>query len=66
MPASYWSPSTSISLRGLAFKVNPIVLRTAGIDLILGMDWMKQHRVVIQCQEKAIVVTSLSGRPNQY
>jgi hypothetical protein len=38
MPANYWSPSTSIFLRGVAFKVNPIVLRTAGIDLILGMD----------------------------
>jgi hypothetical protein len=49
MPASYWSPSTSISLRGVDFKVNPIVLRTARIDLILGMDWMKQHQAVIQC-----------------
>ena len=61
MPASYWSPSTSISLRGVDFKVKPIVLRTAGIDLILGMDWMKQHRAVIQCQEKSVVVTSLNG-----
>jgi hypothetical protein len=25
------------------------------------MDWMKQHRVVIQCQEKAVVVTSPNG-----
>jgi hypothetical protein len=25
------------------------------------MDWMKQHRVVIQCQEKSVVVTALSG-----
>ena len=61
MPASYWSPSTSISLRGVDFKVKPIVLRTAGIDLILEMDWMKQHRAVIQCQEKSVVVTSLNG-----
>ena len=61
MPASYWSPSTSISLRGVDFKVKPIVLRTVGIDLILGMDWMKQHRAVIQCQEKSVVVTSLNG-----
>jgi hypothetical protein len=49
MPTSYWSSSTSISLRGVDFKVNPIVLRIARIDLILGMDSMKQHRVVIQC-----------------
>jgi hypothetical protein len=34
MPASYWCPSTSISLRGVDFKVNPIMLRTAGIDPI--------------------------------
>jgi hypothetical protein len=61
MPASYWSPSTSISLRGVDFNVNPIVLRTAGIEIILGMDWMKQYRAVIQCQEKAVVVTSPSG-----
>ena len=38
MPASYWSPSTSISLRGVDFKVKPIVLRTTGIDLIL--EWI--------------------------
>jgi hypothetical protein len=25
------------------------------------MDWMKQHRAVIQCQEKSVVVTSPSG-----
>jgi hypothetical protein len=61
MPALYWSPSTSISLRGVDFKVKPIMLRTTKIDLILGMDWMKQHRAVIQCQEKSVVVTSLNG-----
>ena len=32
-----------------------------GIDLILGMDWMKQHGAVIQCQERAVVVTSPGG-----
>ena len=25
------------------------------------MDWMKQHRAVIQCQERSIVVTSPNG-----
>ena len=48
-------------LKGVDFKVKPIVLRTAGIDLILGMDWMKQHRATIQCQEKYVVVTSPNG-----
>ena len=34
------------------------MLRTSGIDVILGMDWMKQNRAVIQCQEKVVVVTT--------
>jgi len=41
--------------------VKPIVLKTMGIDLILGMDWMKHHGAVIQCQEKSVVVTSPGG-----
>jgi hypothetical protein len=39
IPASYCCLPTSLILRGVEFKVTPIVLRTAGIDLILGMDW---------------------------
>jgi hypothetical protein len=34
-------------LRGVEFKIAPIVLRTFGIDVILGMDWMKQNQAVI-------------------
>jgi hypothetical protein len=43
MQASYCCLPTSLSLRGVEFHVSPIVLRAAGIDLILGMDWMKQN-----------------------
>ena len=37
------------------------MLRTTGIDVILGMDWMKQQQAVIQCQEKAVVLTTSKG-----
>ena len=36
----------------------PIVLKTSGIDVILGMDWMMQQQAVIQCKEKVVVVTA--------
>jgi hypothetical protein len=36
--------------------VSPIVLRTAGIDLILGMDWMMQQEAEIQCKRKSVVL----------
>ena len=61
MQASYHCLLTSLSLRGVEFKVSPIVLRTSNIDVIMGMDWMKQNRAVIQCQEKVVVVTTLNG-----
>ena len=60
MQASYRCLSTSISLRGVEFKVSPIVLRTSSIDVILGMDWMMQQ-VVIQCKEKAVALTTPKG-----
>ena len=53
MQASYCCLLTSLSLRGVEFQVTPIVLRTSGIDLILGMDWMMQQQVVIQCKESS-------------
>jgi hypothetical protein len=47
MSASYRCLPISLILRGVEFKVSPIVLRTAGIDLILGMDWMMQQQAEI-------------------
>ena len=47
MQASYRCLPTSLSLRGVEFKVSPIMLRTSGIDVIPGMDWMKQQKAVI-------------------
>ena len=41
--------------------MTPIVLRTSGIDVILGMDWMMQQQAVIQCQEKVVIVTAQNG-----
>ena len=61
MQASYRCLLTSLSLRGVEFKVSPIVLRTSSIDVILGMDWMMQQQAVIQCKEKVVVVTAPNG-----
>ena len=62
MQASYRCLPTSLFLRGVEFKVSPIVLRTSGINVILGMDWMKENRAVIQCQEKVVVIAPNGDR----
>ena len=33
-------PGLSIKLRGVDFPINPIVLESGGIDMILGMRWL--------------------------
>ena len=37
------------------------MLRASGIDVIMGMDRMKQQQAVIQCKEKVVVVTAPNG-----
>jgi hypothetical protein len=34
-------------LKGIEFTASHVVLKTSGIDDILGMDWLKQRRAVI-------------------
>jgi len=51
----------NLTLRGVDFKVSPIVLRTAGIDLILGIDWMMQQDAKINCEGKVMEITSPTG-----
>jgi hypothetical protein len=59
IPTSYCCLPISLSLRGIDFKVSPIVLRIARIDLIL--DWMMQQKAVILCKEKAVELESPAG-----
>jgi hypothetical protein len=61
MLASYCCPLASLSLRRVDFPVSPVVLRTSGIDVILGMDWMKQHLAMIQCKEKVVTLITPKG-----
>jgi len=61
IPVSYCCPSASLSLRGLDFPVSPMIMRTSGIDVILGLDWMKKYTMEIKCKEKMVVVTTPKG-----
>jgi len=50
IPVSYCCPSASLSLRGVDFPISPIIMRTSGIDVILGLDWMKKYTTEIKCK----------------
>jgi hypothetical protein len=45
-------PAVSVSIRGVDFPSNLILLNSKGIDIILGMDWLSKYDGVIQCAKK--------------
>jgi len=51
-------PPNYFITKGVEFKICPIVLRASGIDVILGMDWMKQQDASIQCKGKVVALTT--------
>jgi hypothetical protein len=66
MHARHVCPKVSILIRGVEFLVNLIVLKSKGIDVILGMDWLRKHNGLIDCAKKAIRLTPRSGKELEY
>ena len=42
------------------FMSSPIVLGNSDIDLILGMDWLSQHKAFLDCAAREIMLTHSS------
>jgi hypothetical protein len=54
-------PAVSISIMGIDFLSNLILLDSKGIDIVLGMDWLSKYDGVIQCAKKAVRLTKKDG-----
>jgi hypothetical protein len=61
MMTKHICPAISITIRGVDFLVNLIVLDSKGIDIILGMDWLRKYDGVILCAKRAIRLTKEDG-----
>jgi hypothetical protein len=62
MPARQLCPKVNLKIRWVDFVTNLIVLKSKGIDVILGMDWLSNHKVLINCAMKSVKLTTLEGR----
>jgi hypothetical protein len=54
-------PVVSITIRGVDFMANLIVMDSKGIYIILGMDWLRKYDGVILCTKRAIRLTKKDG-----
>jgi hypothetical protein len=61
MRTNHICPEVSITIRGVDFPSNLILLDSKGIDIILGMDWLSKYNRVIQCSRKAVKLTKKDG-----
>jgi hypothetical protein len=61
MRTKHICPAVSITIRGVDFPSNLILLDSKGIDIILGMDWLSKYDGVIQCTRKTVKLTKKDG-----
>jgi hypothetical protein len=61
MRTKHICPAVNISIRGVDFPSNLILLDSKGIDIILGMDWLSKYDGVIQCARKTVKLTKKDG-----
>jgi hypothetical protein len=68
MPARQLCPKVNLKIRGggVDFIANLIVLESKGIDVILGMDWLRKHKVLINCAKKSAKLTTPDGKEMEF
>jgi hypothetical protein len=54
-------PAVSVSIRGVDFLSNLIILDSPGIDIIIDMDWLKKYDGVIHCAKCVVQLVSANG-----
>jgi hypothetical protein len=61
MRTKHICPAVSITIRGVDFLANLIILDSKGIDIILGMHWLRKYDGVILCAKRTIRLTKEDG-----
>jgi hypothetical protein len=66
MPARKLCPKKNLKIKGVDFVTNLIFLESKGIDVILGMDWLSKHKILINCANKSVKLTTLEGKKMEF
>jgi hypothetical protein len=66
MKTDYICLRVKINIMGVDFLANLVVLKSWGIDIILGTDWLQKHDGVFQCRKKSVLLTSPQGERIEY
>jgi hypothetical protein len=61
MKSTYVCPRVNLKIRGIDFQADLVVLKSSGIDVILGMDWLGKCDGIILRAKKSVLLTSPQG-----
>ena len=50
-----------VNLNGFLARVNLNILHLESYNIIIGMDWLEQHHVMLDCLHKSILCTNSQG-----
>src|SRR3954465_7359235 len=50
-----------IVINGVDFQADLIILRSQGLDVILGMDWLIKHQGLLDCANRTVTMTNDQG-----
>src|SRR3954466_6751268 len=66
MSASLGCYQLSLAIGKHVFPTDLIVLKSQGLDVILGMDWLAKYQGVIDCASRSITLSTLSEQKIRY
>jgi hypothetical protein len=66
MPARQLCLKVNLKISGVDFVANLIVIELKGIDVILGMDWLSKYRVLLDCAQKSVKLTTPEGKEMEF
>jgi hypothetical protein len=59
--ATHSCPQTKLEIREIRFLVELVILKSSGIDVILGIDYLTKYDGVIFCAKRMVTFTSPQG-----
>ena len=51
-----------ININGVCFPTSLIIIESVKLDVILGMNWLTQYQVCINCATREVTLTNQEGR----
>jgi hypothetical protein len=66
MRTQHICPVVSVTIRGVYFLANVIIMDSNGIEIMLGMYWLKKYDGVILCAKRVVRLTTEHGTTMEF